>query len=51
MRGFFSTVATAKNNTAAIAKIKGILWGAIVYLLGFGPPAAHEITIAQILYL
>ena len=31
MRGFFSTTATAKIKTAAAtAKIKGILWGAII---------------------
>jgi hypothetical protein len=29
MRGFFSTSATAKKKTAATAKIKGILWGAV----------------------
>ena len=29
MRGFFSTAATAKHNTAATAKIKGILRGAV----------------------
>ena len=27
MRGFFSTVATAKKKTVATAKIKEILWG------------------------
>ncbi len=30
MRGFFSTTTTAKIQTAATAKIKGILWGAII---------------------
>ncbi len=29
MRGFFSTAATAKTKTAAAAKIKMILWGAV----------------------
>ena len=29
-RGFFSTAATAKIKTTATAKIKGIIWGAIV---------------------
>ena len=36
--GFFSTAATAKKKTAATAKIKGILWGAIV--IGTQSPTA-----------